>query len=80
MFECETKLKERFRQPLRNEQMRRILFWYDETQSYAAEVEEYQLEDVHMVKVTDNNLIYTKYLIEKQFSKDSILADFVRSV
>lgn len=76
MFEAETKLKERFRQPLRDEQMRRILFWYDETQSYASEVEEYQLEDVHMVKVTDNNLIYTKYLIEKEFPIDSFLLYF----
>ncbi|WP_084676125.1 BREX-1 system phosphatase PglZ type A [Carnobacterium funditum] len=76
VFEAEVKLKERFKQPLRDEQIRRIIFWYDETQSYVSEVDEYKLEDVHTIKVNENNLIYTKYLIEKEFPNDSFLLYF----
>ncbi|SEL09962.1 TIGR02687 family protein [Carnobacterium iners] len=76
VFEAEVKLKERFKQPLRDEQIRKIIFWYDETQSYLSEVDEYSLEDVHTIKVNENNLIYTKYLIEKEFPNDSFLLYF----
>lgn len=55
---------------------RRIIFWYDDSQSYRDEVDTYQLGGVLLLKVTDQNLIWTKYQIEKAHPEASFLLYF----
>lgn len=76
MYEAEAKLKTRFGEQLPEGKSRRILFWYDESQAYAEEVEAYQLESVHLLKVNDHNLIWSKYQIEKEHPQDDFLLYF----
>lgn len=59
--------------------MRRLIFWYDESQIYQEEVDNYQLESLKLIKVTDHNLIWTKYQIEKAYPNDSFLLYFDRA-
>jgi len=43
---------------------RTLVFWYDDNASFADEVDSLQLENAKLHKLTGDNAIYTKYLLE----------------
>lgn len=75
MYEAEEKLRQLLlKQP--TDEMRQIIFWYDENQSFVEEVDAYELDGLRLIKVTDQNLIWTKYQIEKAYPEESFLLYF----
>lgn len=46
-------------------QKRNIVFWYDENAEFADEIDELQLENAKVIKLTDNNSFAVKYELEK---------------
>lgn len=66
-------LKELFSKPLDNGEKRHIVFWYDENEDFIDEIDSFDLEDIKVIKLTENNVFWTKYYIEKENQTSSIL-------
>ena len=66
-------LKELFSKPLGDGKKRHIVFWYDESKDFTEEVATFDLEDVKVITLTENNAFYTKYYIEKENTESNIL-------
>lgn len=52
---------------------RKLVFWYDDHGEFAEEIEALELSNVKLHKLTGDNLIYTKYLLEHQDTESSYL-------
>ena len=76
MYEAEKRLREVFQQPLKDYQKRRIVFWYDKSQSFSDELKEYQLEDVLVLRCDDQHYFETKYLVEHVHPEQNVLIYF----
>lgn len=74
LYEAEEKLQKLLKE--KKSSFRRIIFWYDESKMYQEEVENYQLETCKVIKVTDQNLVWTKHQIEKVYPCESFLLYF----
>ncbi|EMA6342983.1 BREX-1 system phosphatase PglZ type A [Bacillus cytotoxicus] len=59
-------LQEMFDKELTEGKKRHIVFWYDEAGEFMEEVDELNLEDVRIWKLTPHNMFATKYELEKQ--------------
>ena len=66
-------LKDLFSKPLGDGKKRNIVFWYDENEDFVEEIDSFDLEDVKVIKLTENNAFYTKYYIEKEDTLSNIL-------
>ncbi|WP_455794747.1 BREX-1 system phosphatase PglZ type A [Clostridium butyricum] len=66
-------LKDLFSKPLGDGKKRNIVFWYDENEDFIEEIDSFDLEDVKVIKLTENNVFYTKYYIEKEDTENNIL-------
>ena len=68
------KLKERFQAPLPEFYQRRIVFWQDEEGAFAQEVEELELKDVKIIKLTgSNNFNVKRTLLETDPDSDYLV-------
>ena len=76
MYEAEKRLREVFQQPLKDYQKRRIVFWYDKSQSFSDELKEYQLEDLLVLRCDDQHYFETKYLVEHVHPEQNVLIYF----
>ena len=76
MYEAEKRLQEVFQQPLKDYQKRRIVFWYDKSQSFSDELKEYQLEHVLVLRCDDQHYFETKYLVEHVHPEQNVLIYF----
>lgn len=65
--------KDLFSKPLGDGKKRHIVFWYDENEDFIEEIDSFDLEDVKVIKLTENNAFYTKYYIEKEDTLSNIL-------
>lgn len=66
-------LKDLFSKPLGDGKKRHIVFWYDENEDFIEEIDSFDLEDVKVIKLNENNAFYTKYYIEKENILSNIL-------
>ena len=66
-------LKDLFSKPLTDGENRHIVFWYDENEDFIEEIDSFDLEDVKVIKLNENNAFYTKYYIEKEDTTSNIL-------
>lgn len=66
-------LKDLFSKPLGDGKKRHIVFWYDENEDFIEEIDSFDLEDVKVVKLTENNAFSAKYYIEKEDTENNIL-------
>ncbi len=58
-------LRERFAQPLPDCYVRRIIFWYDSEREFESILDELDIPDVKLLKLTGNNFFYAKMLLSE---------------
>ncbi|MGX7417611.1 BREX-1 system phosphatase PglZ type A [Carnobacterium gallinarum] len=73
VYEVEEKVKKLFQQ---EQDMRKIVFWYDGEQRFSQEIANYQLESIQLIHVNQQGYFLTKYIIEKQNPKMNYLLYF----
>lgn len=66
-------LKELFSKPLGDGKNRHIVFWYDENEDFIEDIDTFDLEDIKVIKLTENNSFWVKYHIEKEDTTSNIL-------
>lgn len=66
-------LKELFSKPLGDGRKRHIVFWYDSNEDFAQDIDEFDIENVKVIKLTDKNAFWAKYHIEKEDTTSNIL-------
>lgn len=66
-------LKELFSKPLDNGKKRHIVFWYDENEDFIDEIDDFDLEGMKAIKLTENNTFWIKHYIEKEDETSNIL-------
>ena len=66
-------LKELFSKKPKYEGKRNIVFWYDENEDFIEEIDNFDIEDVKVIKLNEKNAFYTKYYIEKEDLSSNIL-------
>lgn len=62
--QIEKTLGERFAEPLAAGTKRRLIFWYDTDQQFVDLIDQLQIADTRIHRITDNNHFHTKYLLE----------------
>ena len=55
------------------EKKRHIVFWYDEEAGFTEYIDELNLENARIIKLTENNFFYVRYEIEKVDTESNIL-------
>lgn len=66
-------LKELFSKPLGDGKKRHIVFWYDSNEDFTQDIDEFDLENVKVIKLTEKNAFWAKYHIEKEDTTSNIL-------
>ena len=66
-------LKELFSKPLINGKRRNIIFWYDENKDFIEEIDSFDLENIKVIKLTENNVFWVKHYIEKEDEINDLL-------
>lgn len=66
-------LKEIFSKPLSDGRKRHIVFWYDENKDFIEEIDTFDLDNIKVIKLTENNAFWAKYHIEKEDTTSNIL-------
>ena len=66
-------LKELFSKPVGDGKKRHIVFWYDSNEDFTQDIDEFDLENVKVIKLTDKNAFWAKYHIEKEDTTSNIL-------
>ncbi|OOE12493.1 BREX-1 system phosphatase PglZ type A [Fictibacillus arsenicus] len=55
-----------FNEPLKDGEQRKIIFWVDKDQDFFEEIDRIAINDVKIHKLTLNNNLYTKHLLEEE--------------
>ncbi|BBN98183.1 BREX-1 system phosphatase PglZ type A [Sporolactobacillus terrae] len=71
--EIQRLLNETFQKPFLYGQKRHLVFWYDDSGEFREDIDDLQLENIRIWKVTPNNLFATKYELEKRDPDSSFL-------
>lgn len=66
-------LKELFSKPLGEGKKRHIVFWYDSNEDFAEDIDDFDIENLKVIKLTERNAFWTKYHIEKEDTASNIL-------
>ncbi|MEG0613240.1 MAG: hypothetical protein RR486_12025, partial [Clostridium sp.] len=66
-------LKALFQKPLGDGRNRHIVFWYDESEDFIEDIDNFEFEGVKVVKLSQNNAFWAKYNIEKEDTTSNIL-------
>lgn len=66
-------LKELFSKPLGDGKKRHIVFWYDSNEDFVEDIDNFDIENVKVIKLTDKNAFWAKYHIEKEDTTSNIL-------
>lgn len=66
-------LKELFLKPLGDGKKRHIVFWYDSNEDFTQDIDEFDLENIKVLKLTERNAFWAKYHIEKEDTASNIL-------
>lgn len=59
-------LKELFSKPLGYGKNRHIVFWYDNNEDFVEDIDNFDIDNVKVIKLTDKNAFWAKYHIEKE--------------
>lgn len=66
-------LKELFSKPLGVGKKRHIVFWYDSNEDFTEDIDNFDIENIKIVKLTNKNAFWVKYHIEKEDTTSNIL-------
>ncbi|MEG2655919.1 MAG: BREX-1 system phosphatase PglZ type A [Clostridium sp.] len=66
-------LKALFQKPLGDGRNRHIVFWYDESEDFIEDIDNFEFEGVKVIKLSPNNAFWVKYHIEKEDINSNIL-------
>ncbi|MBU3200607.1 BREX-1 system phosphatase PglZ type A [Clostridium estertheticum] len=66
-------LKELFSKPLGDGKKRHIVFWYDDNEDFAEDIDNFDIENVKVLKLTNKNAFWAKYHIEKEDTTSNML-------
>lgn len=66
-------LRERFAQPLPEYYQRRIIFWYDSEREFESQLDELDIPDVKLLKLTGTNTFYAKMLLSETDTESNYL-------
>lgn len=66
-------LEENFHKKPAEGKKRNIVFWYDEEGEFVEDIDELNLANATLIKLSDNNVFYIKYLLEKKDLKSNYL-------
>ncbi|KOF09311.1 alkaline phosphatase [Planococcus glaciei] len=66
-------LSDIFKEPLKEEEQRKLIFWVDKDQEFTEEIDELVIEGVKVHSLTEKNQFYTKYLLEEEDPASSYL-------
>ncbi len=69
----ETSLRERFAQPLKDCYERRIIFWYDSEREFESMLDELDLPNVKILRLTGDNFFEAKMLLSETDTKSNYL-------
>jgi len=73
MVEIERSLNEQFNLPLKDEEIRKIIFWTDYDHEFIDEYQKLDLADVKIIHLTNKNQFAIKHLIEEEDPTSSFL-------
>lgn len=73
MTEIEQSLNETFNKPLKDEEIRTIVFWKDYDKEFVDDYHKLDLDDVKIIHLTENNQFYVKHVIEEEDLESSYL-------
>src|SRR5699024_1929065 len=73
MTEIEKSLQEQFNAPLKDEKVRRIVFWTDYDHEFIEDYETLNLDNVKIIRLTENNQFAIKHLLEEEDDSSSYL-------
>ncbi len=79
LLEVKKILEENFNKEPMEGKRRNIVFWYDDEGEFAEDIDELRLDNAKIIKLTDNNSFYIKYLIEKEDTESNYLLYSPRS-
>lgn len=66
-------LGEEFSKPPEYFEKRKIIVWYDYDKDFLDIIDEVEIDNVKIYKLTDNNYFYTKYLLEEEDTESNYL-------
>jgi uncharacterized protein (TIGR02687 family) len=66
-------LSDIFKEPLKNGEQRKIVFWMDKDKEFTEEIGEMTIDGVKVHTLTDRNQFYTKHLLEEEDTTSSYL-------
>lgn len=66
-------LNDIYKEPLINEKKRHIVFWYDGEGEFLEDIDTLNLDNVKILKLTENNYFHTRYELEKVDTTSNIL-------
>lgn len=66
MQDIEKTLKETFKEPLKDEEIRSIVFWTDYDREFEEDYQRLDLGDVKIIALTENNQFFVKHLLEEE--------------
>ncbi len=66
-------LNEIYKEPLKYESKRHIVFWYDTDKEFSEDIDTLALDNVRILKLTNNNYFWIRYELEKVDTTSDIL-------
>jgi uncharacterized protein (TIGR02687 family) len=73
MGQIESALQDTFKEPLKDGEHRKIVFWVDKDNEFTEEIEQIQIDEVKVHTLTNRNQFYTKHLLEEEDPTSSYL-------
>lgn len=73
MHDVEKSLNETFNEPLKDEEIRSIIFWTDYDKEFVDDYYKLDLGDVKILELTENNQFFVKHLLEEEDVQSSYL-------
>lgn len=71
--EIEKVLNDIYKEPLKYENKRHIVFWYDAEGEFLEDIDTLNLDNIRILKLTNNNYFYIRYELEKIDTTSNIL-------
>ena len=71
--QIEHSLNKKFKETLEPGEKRKIVFWYDSEQQFADLIDELELEQAKVHRLTERNYFYTKYLLEVEDTESNYI-------
>lgn len=71
--QIEQSLNKKFKETLEPGEKRKIVFWYDSEQQFADLIDELELEQAKVHRLTERNYFYTKYLLEVEDTESNYI-------